>query len=105
MTNFRDEHRRAGDAFVNDPGFEALQPRLTQTNGGHDFFEGAVARALAEAVDGALDLRGPVAHAGQGQRRGHAQIVMAVHRHGASSMPATLSMRYLMRAPKSSGSE
>lgn len=50
---------------------------------GHDhFLHGRVACALAEAVDGALDLCGPVAHAGQRQRRGHAQVVVAVHRHG-----------------------
>ena len=43
-----------------------------------DFFHGRVARALAEAVDGALDLRCAVAHAGQGQGRCHAQVVVAV---------------------------
>ncbi len=50
---------------------------------GHDhLFERRVARALTEAVDGALDLRGACAHAGDGKRRGHAKVVMGVHGDG-----------------------
>ncbi len=46
----------------------------------HDFFESGIARALADAVDGALDL--PRARANGGQRigDGHAEIIMAVRR-------------------------
>ena len=48
----------------------------------HDhFFERGVARALAYAVDGALDLRGAVHDRHQGICGSHAQIVMAMHRN------------------------
>ena len=49
-------------------------------DGHHDLFQRGVARALADAVDGAFDL--PAAGADAGQRVGHrhAEIVVAVHR-------------------------
>ena len=50
---------------------------------GHDhFLHGRVACALAQAVDGAFDLRRAVLHAGHGERRRHAQVVVAMHGHG-----------------------
>ena len=49
----------------------------------HDhFLHGRVARTLAQAVDGALDLGCAVFNARQRQGRGHAQVVVAMHRHG-----------------------
>ena len=47
-----------------------------------DLFERGVAGALADAVDGALDLRGAGAHRGQRVGRGQAEVVVAVHAHG-----------------------
>ncbi|MNS97555.1 hypothetical protein D3C72_1318920 [compost metagenome] len=49
---------------------------------GHDhFFERAIACALSQAVDRALDLaRAADLHAGQRVRHGHAQVVVAMHR-------------------------
>ena len=48
----------------------------------HDpFLHGRVARALAQAVDGAFHLGCTVLHARQRQRGGHAEVVVAVHRH------------------------
>ncbi len=43
-----------------------------------DLFERRVARALAETVDGALDLRGTVADGLDGERRRHAEVVVGV---------------------------
>ena len=48
----------------------------------HHLFHGRVAGALAEAVDGALDLRGAVLHARQRQCRCHAQVVVAMDGNG-----------------------
>ena len=45
----------------------------------HHLFERGVAGALADAVDGALDLAGAGAHAGERIRHRHAEIVMAMH--------------------------
>ncbi len=45
----------------------------------HDFFERAVAGALADAVDRALDLASAGNDGRQAVRHGHAQIVVAVH--------------------------
>ena len=42
-------------------------------------FQAGVARPLADAVDGALDLGGAGLHAGQGVGDGHAQVVVAVN--------------------------
>ena len=50
----------------------------------HDhFFHGGVASALAQAVDGALDLRCTVLNARKGKRGSHAEVVMAVNRDGS----------------------
>ncbi len=46
----------------------------------HHFLEAGVAGALADAVDGHLGLARARGEAGQGVRRRHAQIVVAVHR-------------------------
>ena len=43
-----------------------------------DLFQGAVAGALAEAVDGALDLAGALLQGGQAVGDGQAQVVVAV---------------------------
>ena len=48
----------------------------------HHLFHGRVAGALAQAVDGALDLRGAVLHARQRQGRCHAQVVVAMNGDG-----------------------
>lgn len=45
-----------------------------------DFLHGGIARSLAQAVDGALNLRGAVYHARKRKRRRHAQVVVAMHR-------------------------
>ena len=45
----------------------------------HRFFQRGVAGAFADAVDGALDLPGAGAHAGERIRHRHAEIVMAMH--------------------------
>jgi len=44
-----------------------------------DFFHGSVSRALTQAVDGALDLRGTVHHARKRKRSRHAQVVVTMH--------------------------
>src|SRR5512146_1281950 len=46
----------------------------------HDFFQQRVAGPFADAVDRHLYLTGAVADAGQGVRRGQAEVVVAVHR-------------------------
>ena len=46
--------------------------------GGGDLFEGGVAGALADAVDGALDLARAALNAGEGVGDGHAEVVVAV---------------------------
>ena len=57
---------------------EVVPARL---HGHHDLFERAIAGALAQAVDGALDLAGAAdLHAGQRIGHRHAQVVVAMHR-------------------------
>ena len=46
----------------------------------HDFFERGIAGAFADAIDGAFDLAGAGAHAGERVRHRHAEIVVAMHR-------------------------
>ena len=57
-----------------------IEERITRLQRHHDFFERAVAGALAYAVDGALDLAGAGDYRGQTVGHGHAQIVVAVDR-------------------------
>ena len=45
----------------------------------HDLFEGGVAGALAEAVDGGVHVGRAGLDAGQGVGRGHAEVVVGVH--------------------------
>ena len=51
-------------------------------DGHDDLLERRVARPLAQAVDGALDLTGPVLDAGERQCRRHAKVVVGVNRDG-----------------------
>ena len=44
----------------------------------NDFFEGGVAGAFAEAIDGAFDLTGTASDTGDGVGRGQAEVVVAV---------------------------
>ena len=60
-------------------GVELLTVHL---DGHDDLFERGVAGTLAQAVDGALNLRGTVAHGGQGKGSGHAQVVVGMAGHG-----------------------
>ena len=73
------EAARAGDLARVDAGGQpdVGLPRVQQH---HDLLQRRVARALAEAVDGALDLPRPGEHAGEGVRDGQAEVVVAVHR-------------------------
>ena len=57
-----------------------VQLLAVHLDGHHDLLERGVAGALAQAVDGALDLAGAVLDALQGQRGGHAQVVVGVDR-------------------------
>ena len=57
-----------------------IEERVARLQRHHDFFERAVARALADAVDGALDLARAGHHGGQAVGHRHAEIVVAVHR-------------------------
>src|SRR3984957_19885134 len=46
----------------------------------HRLFQRGIAGALADAVDGALDLAGAGAYAGERIRHRHAEVVVAMHR-------------------------
>ena len=61
----------------------------------HDhLFHRGVAGALADAVDGALDLARAVAHGGQRVGDGHAEVVVAVRAPADRSPPGVLAIRY-----------
>jgi hypothetical protein len=66
------QHRRL-DAGLEREGIAARFQRH------HDFFQRRIARALANAVDGALDLPRTAHHAGDGICHRHAEIVVAMH--------------------------
>ena len=72
---------RAGDLPGVHPGL-AVEVLAARADGHDDLFERGVAGALADAVDGALHLRGAGAHRGQRVGRGQPQVVVAVHAHG-----------------------
>ena len=57
-----------------------IEERIARLQRHDDFFERAVAGALADAVDGALDLPRAGDHGGEAVGHRHAEIVVAVHR-------------------------
>ena len=75
------ELARARELGRHDVGV-GVELGLVHADGHDDLLERGVAGALAQAVDGALDLGGAVAHALEGERRGHAEVVVRVHRDG-----------------------
>ena len=74
-----DEAADRDEFFGVDAGGEG-EGVLAGFDGHDDFFEGGVARALADAVDGAFDLPRSAAHGREGVRYGEAQIIVAVRR-------------------------
>ena len=62
-----------------DAGVE-IEERIARLQRHDDFFERAVAGALADAVDGALDLARAGDHRGEAVGDRHAEIVVAMHR-------------------------
>ena len=75
----RDEPAGAGDLARVDPGLEA-DVGLAGAQQHHDLLERRVARALADAVDRALDLARAGLQAGEGVRDGQPEVVVAVDR-------------------------
>ncbi len=73
-----DHLRSAVDFLGNDVGFQA-EVRLAHPEGHDDLFQGRIPGAFTNAVDGHLGLPRACLEAGQGVRRGQAQIVVAVH--------------------------
>ena len=80
------------------------QPVAARLERHHDFFERSVARALADAVDGALDLPRAGLHRRQRIRHRQAQIVVAVHADDRRVSPSACTIRPIS-APYSSGTE
>ena len=72
------EPRGRGDLVGGDRGGEVRELRRAGPKGHHDLFETRIARALAQTVDGHLDLARARLHRGQGVRRGEPQVVVAV---------------------------
>ncbi len=75
----RDEAAGARDLACLDAGGQADR-RLARAQQHHDLLERRVARALADAVDRALDLAGAGAEAGERVRDGEPEVVVAVDR-------------------------
>ena len=73
-----DEVARAGELLGHDVGV-GVELLAVHLDGHHDLLERGVAGALAQAVDGALDLAGAVLDALEGKGRGHAEVVVRVH--------------------------
>ena len=77
LTSLRGARELAGhDVGV---GVESFAMHL---DGHNDLFERGVACALAQAVDGALDLRGAVLDGIEGKGGSHAQVVVRMHGDG-----------------------
>ena len=75
------ELARVRELLGDDVGV-GVQLIAVHLDGHDDLLERGVAGALAQAVDGALDLRGARLDALERQRRGHAQVVVGVHGDG-----------------------
>ena len=73
-----DEVARAGELLGHDVGV-GVELLAVHLDGHDDLFERGVAGALAQAVDGALNLAGAVLDALEGKGRGHAEVVVRVH--------------------------
>ena len=71
--------RGAGELGGHDVGV-GVELLAVHLDGHDDLLERGVAGALAQAVDGALDLAGAVLHALEGKGGGHAQVVVGVDR-------------------------
>ena len=69
---------RPGELGRDDVGV-GVELVAVHPDGHDDLLERGVAGALAEAVDRALDLAGAVLDALEGERRGHAEVVVGVH--------------------------
>ena len=67
---------------VCDGGRQVRELPGSRPEGHHDLLQGGVAGALAEAVDGDLDLAGARLDRGQRVRRGEPQVVVAVDADG-----------------------
>jgi hypothetical protein len=74
-----DQARRLGDVLGDDPGL-IRQQIVAGAQRHHDLFHGRVAGALADAVDGALDLARARLDRAQRVRHAESQIVVAMHR-------------------------
>ena len=75
----RNQLRGAGEQRAVDVG-PVRQHVVAHLHRHHDLFERGVAGALADTVDGALDLADAGAHAGERVRHRHAEIVVAMRR-------------------------
>ena len=75
----RDQARGRVEARGVDAGRD-VEERRARLQRHHDLLERAVAGALADAVDGALDLARAGHHRGQAVGDRHAQVIVAVHR-------------------------
>ena len=68
----------AGQLLGADAAVDAAEVVGPGADGHHDLFQGGVAGALADAVDGALDLAGTALHGRQRVGHGEAEVVVAV---------------------------
>jgi hypothetical protein len=89
------DHRLIGlDRESGDPGYQAraihdlsgvkpgptVEEVLTGSDRHHDLFEGGIASALTQTIDGALDLTGAVPHGRQRVGDRQTEVVMTVNR-------------------------
>ena len=72
------EHLAGGVELLHDDVVRVGQLVAADHESGGDLFESGVAGALADAVDGALDLARAGLDAGEGVGDGHAEVVMAM---------------------------
>ena len=73
-----DELAGSVDLLGVDVAVDVVEVVLARLDGHHDLLEGGVAGALADAVDGDLDLAGAVLDGGHRVGGAHAQVVLAV---------------------------
>jgi hypothetical protein len=95
-----DEPAGAGDLLGLDAGLgaEVVAARADRHD---DLFERGVAGALADAVDGALDLRRAGAHGGERVGDGEPEVVVAVAAHGHVVERRAQPVELAMKSPNS----